>query len=84
MAGKATTTGSGREKTWLLYANNKGADQPAQPLSLIGAYVIHLLISNVTPLRTLVKCVTKFNFLISQPKHMLWVLKRTVSMIRFF
>ena len=22
----------------------------------------------------------KFNFLISQPKHMLWVLKRTVSM----
>ena len=26
----------------------------------------------------------KFNFLISQPKHMLWVLKRTVSMRRFF
>ena len=24
-----------------------------------------------------------FNFLISQPKHMLWVLKRTVSMRRF-
>ena len=24
------------------------------------------------------------NFLISQPKHMLWVLKRTVSMRRFF
>ena len=23
-------------------------------------------------------------FLISQPKHMLWVLKRTVSMRRFF
>ena len=26
----------------------------------------------------------KFNFLISQPKHMLWVRKRTVSMRRFF
>ena len=26
----------------------------------------------------------KVNFLISQPKHMLWVLKRTVSMRRFF
>ena len=25
----------------------------------------------------------KNNFLISQPKHMLWVLKRTVSMRRF-
>ena len=24
------------------------------------------------------------NFLISQPKHMLWVLKRTVSMRQFF
>ena len=24
----------------------------------------------------------KFNFVISQPKHMLWVLKRTVSMRR--
>ena len=29
-------------------------------------------------------CVTEFFFFISQPKHMLWVLKRTVSMIRFF
>ena len=26
----------------------------------------------------------KNNFLISQPKHMLWVLKKTVSMRRFF
>ena len=26
----------------------------------------------------------KINFLISQPKHMLWVLKRTVSMSLFF
>ena len=35
--------------------------------------------------RTLVKSVyQKINFLISQPKHMLWVLKRTVSMRRFF
>ena len=36
-------------------------------------------------IRTLVKSAErKFNFLISQPKHMLWVLKRTVSMRRFF
>ena len=35
--------------------------------------------------RTLVKSVyQKTNFLISQHKHMLWVLKRTVSMRRFF
>ena len=37
--------------------------------------------------RTLVKsgsAYRKFNFLISQPKHMLWVLKRTISMRRFF
>ena len=30
------------------------------------------------------ECVPKNNFLISQPKHMLWVLKRTVSMRWFF
>ena len=35
--------------------------------------------------RTSVKSVyQKINFLISQPKHMLWVLKTTVSMRRFF
>ena len=34
---------------------------------------------------TLVKsALLKIIFLISQPKHMLWVLKRTVSMRRFF
>ena len=35
--------------------------------------------------RPLVKSVLrKNNFLISEPKHMLWVLKRTVSLRRFF
>ena len=35
--------------------------------------------------RTLVKSAYQKNiFLIPQPKHMLWVLKRTVSMRRFF
>ena len=36
--------------------------------------------------RPLVKsgALLKIYFLISQPKHMLWVLKRTVSMRRFF
>ena len=28
------------------------------------------------------ECNTKIDFLISPPKHMLWVLKRTVSMLR--
>ena len=32
----------------------------------------------------LVECVAKNNFLIPQSKHMLWVLKRTVSMRWFF
>ena len=30
------------------------------------------------------ECVTENDFLISQPKHILWVLKRTVSLRRFF
>ena len=35
--------------------------------------------------RTFVKSAyQKINFLISQPKHMLWEIKRTVSMRRFF
>ena len=39
----------------------------------------------VVLLRPLVKSAyQKSNFRISQPKHMLWVLKRTVSMRRFF
>ena len=42
----------------------------------ISVYVLH---------RTLVKSAKrKFNFLISQQKHMLWVLKRTISMRGFF
>ena len=31
------------EKTWMLHANNKGADQPARTRSLISAFVIRLL-----------------------------------------
>ena len=34
--------------------------------------------------QTTKKTWSKINFLISQPKHMLWVLKRTVSMRQFF
>ena len=34
--------------------------------------------------KSLDKSVIKINFLISEPKHMLWVLKRTVSMRQFF
>ena len=45
--------GPGREKTCLLgFVNNKGADQPAHPHSLISAFVIHTLESNIFKLAT--------------------------------
>ena len=37
------------ENLFLLYANNKGADQPAHPRSLISAFVIHCLDSIIPP-----------------------------------
>ena len=40
--------------------------------------------NEVSPLFNSVYQTKIFIFLISQPKHMLWVLKRTVSMRRFF
>ena len=40
----------GREKTCLMsYANNKGADQPAHPHSLISAFVVRCLDSVMSP-----------------------------------
>ena len=51
-------------------------------------YVILLILPynvKIIIVRTLIKSVYQKNhFLISKPKHMLWVLKRTVSMRRFF
>ena len=48
-------------------------------------WLLALLKQYLSVYRTLVKSADqKNNFLISQPKHMLWVLKRTVSMRRFF
>ena len=42
-------------------------------------------VRNIFNIRPLVKSAyQKFNFLISQPEHMVWVLKRTVSMRWFF
>ena len=39
----------GHEKMCLMsYANNKGADQPGHPLSLISAFVIHCLDSIIS------------------------------------
>ena len=45
------------------------------------AFLIRILF-NVFPIHQV--RTKKNNFLIFQPKHMLWVLKRTVSMRRFF
>ena len=43
--------GPGREKTCLRwFANNKGADQPVHPRSLISAFVIHVLKSPISKL----------------------------------
>ena len=45
------TYGPRREKTCLRrFANNKGADQPAQPRSLISAFVIRCLESTISKL----------------------------------
>ena len=38
----------GHEKMCILYANNKGADQPVHPRSLISAFVIHCLDSIIS------------------------------------
>ena len=56
---------------------------------LVTNNTLHLLrihiIFNYNPKCMLIFSVyQKINFLIYQPKHMLWVLKRTVSMRRFF
>ena len=49
----ATSFGSRREKTCLRwFANNKGADQPAHPRSLISAFVIRLSKSIISRLIT--------------------------------
>ena len=38
-----------RKTCFMPYAKNKGAEQPAHPLSLIGAFVVRCL-DNITPL----------------------------------
>ena len=41
--------GPGHEKTCLMsYANNKGADQPAHPRSLISAFIVRCLDSIIS------------------------------------
>ena len=48
-------------------------------------YICSISFCSIGRLRPLVKSAyQKINFLISQPKHMLWVLKRIVSMRQFF
>ena len=42
------------------------------------------LAENVKASLDMISAYLKMNFLISQPKHMLWVLKRTVSLRWFF
>ena len=45
--------GPPREKTCLRgFTNNTGADQPAQPRSLVSAFVIHVLESTISKLAT--------------------------------
>ena len=50
---KTTLIGHRREKTCLRrFANNKGADQPAHPRSLISAFVIRFSESSISKLAT--------------------------------
>ena len=51
--------------------------------SLIMNYLFALQKNMISGFKLRVR-IEKLNFLISQPKHMLWVLGRTVSMRRFF
>ena len=51
---------------------------------ILGNMLIPIFIIVHRPIVTCKSVYLKFNFLISQSKHMLWVLKRTVSMRRFF
>ena len=55
------------------------------PFPKRGVRALHIDLVQLLLIRPLVKSVYQIiNFLISQPKHMLWVLKRTVSMRWFF
>ena len=47
---------------------------------LIGVGTIHVCVNQAFSY----ECVTEKHVLISQPKHMLWVLRKTVSLRRFF
>ena len=49
---KSSIWASTRENLSLVFANNKGADQPAHTRSLISAFVIHLLESILSKLAT--------------------------------
>ena len=75
-------------KRWnSIYKNIAHTDQTAHISNLISVYTVWIVIS----IHFFLRCQAfnksvyqKINFLISQPKHMLWVLKRTFSMRRFF
>ena len=48
-----TSNGPGHAKTHLMpFANNKGADQPAHPRSLISTFIVHYLNSTICILAT--------------------------------
>ena len=66
------------ENLFMLYVNNKGADQPAHPCSLIRAFVVHCLdtiislvsiICNFKPLPSFCGCTGRFvSYLVTNPK----------------
>ena len=67
-----------RFNSTLQKVNSKGADQTAEVRRLVCAFAVHM---NRPPDKSVY---WKIIFFISHPKHMLWVLKRTVSMRLFF
>ena len=65
---------------WLEHLSCKRVAQVLFPAGALGIFQLCFML-----VTTLVKsALLKINILISQPKHMLWVLKRTISMEWFY
>ena len=66
----------------MFYMNHGTKELKENDARLVNRFMIMVHGNHTRPLAKSVY--RRSNFLISGPKHMLWVLKRTVSMRRFF
>ena len=66
--------GPGREKTSLRgFANNKGADQPAHPRSLISAFVIRFFESVIAAYLTLLQAKFQLSSYSLKLRRLVWI-----------